>query len=87
VHDAAGEIIDDGVSGVLVDQTDTSSLADCVVDLLRDDARRAEMGAEGHRRLQREFSYAQFSRRLLTQIEGTLGDPMREVVSTSGMAH
>jgi phosphatidylinositol alpha-1,6-mannosyltransferase len=87
VHDAAGEIIEDGVSGVLVDQTDTASLSDAVVELLQDDALRAAMGEEGHRRLEREFSYAQFSRRLLAQIEGTLGDPMREAVSASGMAH
>jgi hypothetical protein len=41
------------------------------------------MGAEGQRRLQREFSYEQFSRRLLAQVESTLGDPVREVAGTA----
>jgi phosphatidylinositol alpha-1,6-mannosyltransferase len=78
-HDAAGEIIDDGVTGFLVDQTDTEGLADRIVQLLDDEALRRTMGAEGQRRLEREFSYEQFSRRLLTQIEATIGDPMREM--------
>jgi len=84
IHDAAGEIIDDGVSGVLVDQTDTASLSECIVQLLEDEGLRQAMGAAGQRRLQREFSYAAFSRRLLSHIEQTIGDPVREVASVSG---
>ncbi len=79
MHDAAGEIIEDGVSGFLVDQTDIESLAHQIVYLLEDENLRRAMGAEGRRRLQREFSYAQFSRRLLAHIETTIGDPIHEV--------
>jgi phosphatidylinositol alpha-1,6-mannosyltransferase len=84
MHDAAGEIIDDGVSGLLVDQTDTSSLADAIVHLLQDDGLRRAMGEAGRRRLEREFSYEQFSRRLLSHIEQTLGDPVRDVAPLAG---
>jgi phosphatidylinositol alpha-1,6-mannosyltransferase len=83
VHDAAGEIIDDGVTGMLVDQTDTGMLSESIVHLLQDEGLRRTMGAEGQRRLQREFSYEQFSRRLLAQVESTLGDPVREVAGTA----
>jgi phosphatidylinositol alpha-1,6-mannosyltransferase len=87
IHDAAGEIIDDGMTGVLVDQTDTRELSDSIVQLLQDEGMRRRMGAEGQRRLEREFSYEQFSRRLLQQIEETLGDPARSLASLSGAAH
>ena len=78
-QDAAGEIIDDGVTGFLVDQADTADIADRIVMLLENEDLRRTMGDEGRRRLEREFSYEQFSRRLLTQIDATLGDPVREV--------
>jgi phosphatidylinositol alpha-1,6-mannosyltransferase len=64
VHDAAGEVIDDGVTGYLIDQSDTQALADRVSCLLGNDARRREMGKAGRRRLSERFTADRFARRL-----------------------
>lgn len=83
IHDAAGEIIEDGVTGLLVDQTDQAHLTDRLLQLLTNDVRRVEMGARGYQRLQREFSYAQFSRRLLALIDTSLDHAAAETASES----
>ena len=72
IHDAAGEIIRDGETGFLVEQSDTSAIAARLLALLRDDNRRVEMGQSGHRRWREHFSYEQFARRMLDLIESTL---------------
>lgn len=53
--DGAPEVIRDGVSGYLVPAGDTAALARRTIELLRDPARREEMGAAG-----REFARAHF---------------------------
>lgn len=69
VHDAAGEIIDDGVTGHLVDQSDPRELGAALLGLLANDERRAQMGAAGLRRFQRDFSYEAFSARIVGLLE------------------
>jgi phosphatidylinositol alpha-1,6-mannosyltransferase len=64
VHDAASEVISDGVTGFLVDQENVSELAGRLRLLLTDRARRMEMGRRGRERWEREFTYDQFRRRL-----------------------
>lgn len=70
VHDAASEIIEDGVSGFLIDQSNTAALADRLALLLADSARRAEMGRRGRERFEREFTYEHFRRRFVRVIGG-----------------
>jgi len=60
IHDAAREVIEDGVTGFLVNQTDAGALKDRLVRLLTDTEARTEMGARGHRRLEQRFSYDAF---------------------------
>jgi phosphatidylinositol alpha-1,6-mannosyltransferase len=72
VHDAAGEVIDDGVTGYLIDQSDTQALADRVSGLLGDDARRREMGEAGRRRLSERFTADRFARRLGDLVDAAL---------------
>ena len=72
IHDAAREVIDDGVTGFLVDQADPSALADRISDLLGADARRREMGQAGRRRLEARFTIDRFAARLGELIEGVL---------------
>ena len=47
------EIIEDGVSGLLVPARDSDAMARAVIDLLRDPARRARIGLEAARRAER----------------------------------
>jgi len=53
------DAIDDGRSGVLVEAEDHDSMADAVIALLQDDARRRSMGNIARRRAQTAFSWAQ----------------------------
>jgi phosphatidylinositol alpha-1,6-mannosyltransferase len=70
VHDAAGEVIEDGVTGFLVDQADRPALADRLVRLLSDEGRRRAMGAAGRRRVQERFTPERFATRLGDLIDG-----------------
>ena len=64
IHDAAGEVIVDGQTGCLVDQSDIAGLAQTVAALLSDSALRRRMGNAGLVRLQSEFSFERFRRRI-----------------------
>jgi glycosyltransferase involved in cell wall biosynthesis len=62
-QDAARELIREGVDGLCV-APEPSAVAAAVRGLLADPERRARMGAEGRRRLEREFTHEQFRRAL-----------------------
>lgn len=68
VEDAASEVIVDGETGYLVRQADREALTDRLVRLLTDAELRRQMGEAGHRRLHERFTYAAFSRRVLSLI-------------------
>jgi glycosyltransferase involved in cell wall biosynthesis len=55
------EMIEDGVSGVLVPSDDAAALAAAVIGLLRDPARRARLGAAARERLATRFSRESFA--------------------------
>ncbi len=67
-HDAASEVIEDGVTGFLVDQADTRALASRIIQVLGDEDLRRRMGEAGFRRYRDEFTYESFSRRLLGHV-------------------
>jgi glycosyltransferase involved in cell wall biosynthesis len=53
---ALPEIVTDGVDGLLVPARDTTALADAMITLLRDPARRVAMGTRGRERVVADFS-------------------------------
>jgi phosphatidylinositol alpha-1,6-mannosyltransferase len=63
-QDAAGEVIQDGVTGILVDQSDVDATAAAIVSLLRDPDRCRSMGMAGQARVRKEFSLPAFRSRL-----------------------
>ena len=69
IHDAASEIIVDGVTGQLVDQRDIAGLSGAIASLLLDDARRRAMGRAGHARATTEFTFDRFCARLCDLID------------------
>lgn len=73
VHDAAREVIVDGVTGFLVDQADPGPLEDRLVGLLTDEAQRAALGHAGHRRLQSHFGFERFAERLTAALDPVIG--------------
>ena len=60
------EVIEDGVTGLLVPPHDPPALAAAIVRLLKDPARRAGMGEAGLARVKTKFSVEKM-------VEGTLG--------------
>ena len=64
VHDAAGEVIVDGETGRLVDQSDVRKLAETIAALLLDDDGRRRMGEAGNSRVRSEFTFPQFKSRV-----------------------
>lgn len=72
IHDAAREVIVDGETGFLVNQDNPHELASKIVLLLNDPGLRKRLGCNGFERLQRNFSFQRFERRmseLLSQLE------------------
>jgi glycosyltransferase involved in cell wall biosynthesis len=57
--DAGGlpEVVEDGVTGLIVPRGDSNALADAMGSLLADPARRAEMGRAGRERALRLFDW------------------------------
>ncbi|MBD0327202.1 MAG: glycosyltransferase family 4 protein [Pyrinomonadaceae bacterium] len=67
--DAAAEIVEDGITGLLIRQTEVARLAQGIAGLLANPARRREMGEAGYARWQNHFKFENFERRLLTILE------------------
>jgi len=70
VHDAARDVIVDGRTGRLVDQDNLDVMADTIASLLIDHDRRRLMGEEGYRRLQEQFTFESFARRVGALLNG-----------------
>jgi phosphatidylinositol alpha-1,6-mannosyltransferase len=74
IHDAAGNVIEDGVTGCLLDQGDRAAITGCLVALLQDGPRRVAMGERGHERATTVFGYARFRDRLLSLMSASFGE-------------
>jgi phosphatidylinositol alpha-1,6-mannosyltransferase len=71
--DAAGDVIVDGETGLLVDRDDPRAIGDALVALLMDEPRRRAMGVAGRRRYCAEFTADHFADRLRVIVNSSLG--------------
>lgn len=62
--DAGREVIEDGVTGLLVPTEDRDAIARAVIDLLGDSERRKRMGEAGRARFEEHFRFEKFVERL-----------------------
>lgn len=67
---AIPEVVEEGLTGFLVEPGDTRGLADAMVSLLQDNVLHAKMGLAGRERLEQEFSFDSFRARLETVLCG-----------------
>jgi phosphatidylinositol alpha-1,6-mannosyltransferase len=84
VHDAAREVVVDGVTGYLVSREDTAGLSARLVSLLDDEPKRRAMGEAGRRRVSEQFTFDAFRHRLEERLAGAWPvnrDRARSVVS------
>ena len=59
-HGGTPDVIEDGVSGLLVPHGDVAMLSAALVSLLADPARASEMGARGRQRVQTDYTFERF---------------------------
>jgi glycosyltransferase involved in cell wall biosynthesis len=71
-HGGIPDVIEDGVTGLLVPHGDIARLARALESLLVDPARAIEMGARGRERVQTTYTFAQFQSRLIQVMEDVL---------------
>jgi phosphatidylinositol alpha-1,6-mannosyltransferase len=64
IHDAAGEVVEHGKTGFLVDQSKPEELGAVLIQLLANPPLREQMGDAGLRRLKVLFTFDQFQTRL-----------------------
>jgi glycosyltransferase involved in cell wall biosynthesis len=64
------EVVDDGVTGLLIPPRDHQAMADAIISLLGDPARRTRMGAAGRARVVSEFSVEALVQGTLRVYEG-----------------
>lgn len=69
VHDAAGEVIEHGTTGLLVDLNDPDALGRALVSLLGDPALCRRMGQSGLDRVTRQFTFDRFSRTIVSLLD------------------
>jgi phosphatidylinositol alpha-1,6-mannosyltransferase len=67
--DAAADVIVDGQTGILVNQSDPDQLAVAIVVLLSDPGMRAAYGVAGRRRFEDEFTFERYCDRLRATLE------------------
>lgn len=80
---AAEEIIEDGVSGLIVDPRDPRAVRAALVRLLTDDAAREAMGRAAARRVADHFQAAHFGDRLLDLLDLPRAAPLRQPSSAA----
>lgn len=81
VHDAAAEVIENGVTGHLVAQDDIAGMAETIAALLLNEPKRRMMGAAGHARATSTFGFDRFQSRLRTLLAAADRQPVDRGVS------
>jgi glycosyltransferase involved in cell wall biosynthesis len=71
-HGGVPDIVEDGVTGLLVQHGDVDALALALESLLTDPARAGAMGARGKERVGRKFSFARFEEQLTENLNRVL---------------
>jgi glycosyltransferase involved in cell wall biosynthesis len=90
---AIPEVVEHGVSGILVRPEAPNELAEAIVKLLKNPGQRAKLGAEGRRRVEAEFSVQRMCSRVTALYEEMIihrrsrcRDAVRPVMTSNGSA-
>jgi phosphatidyl-myo-inositol dimannoside synthase len=74
-HGGIPDIVEDGVTGLLVPHGDAERLAQGLESLLDNPNRAKEMGARGRERVQKDYMFEQFQGRLMRILDAVLQNP------------
>jgi glycosyltransferase involved in cell wall biosynthesis len=72
------DVVEEGVTGLLVPPRDSDALADAIVEMLQDKAKRVEMGENGYKKLNAELGWDNIARRTLRVYEELVEGRKRE---------
>jgi phosphatidyl-myo-inositol dimannoside synthase len=81
-RDAAGEVVLDGETGLLVEPGNVSQIQEALSRLLLDPEWAEELGANGRRRLEEHFTYEEFATRLWKELEPFAPAPLQRACAT-----
>lgn len=73
-HSGIPELVEDGVSGYLVPEQDSQSLANKLIELLKNPDKRVAFGREGRKKVEKEFHLDNLNDRLVLLYEQMLSD-------------
>ena len=79
VEGAIADIIDDGRTGFLCEKKNPEDLANKIEILLNDEALRKQMGVEGRKKYEREYTLERFEQRFVQCLKSVLSDVERDV--------
>lgn len=85
-HDAAGEVIEDGVTGVLVDTTVPGALAERISALLINDQARRTMGERGRAQVRDRYGFRAFAARFHALTDRAFPSDQRESLTAERSA-
>ena len=71
---AIPDIVDDGKTGLIVKEKDPQDLADKMEILLNDERLRTQMGADGRRKYEKEFTLGRFEQRFVSCLKSILSE-------------
>jgi glycosyltransferase involved in cell wall biosynthesis len=71
-HGGIPDIVEDGVTGLLVPHGDAGRLTQALESILNNPSRARDMGARGRERVQKEYTFGEFQSRLVQIIDGVL---------------
>ena len=75
--DAAGEVVLDQETGLLIDPSDEDAMVAALVRLLKDDDQRQRLGSNGKRRFEENFTEEAFHERISEIISQAIGAGLR----------
>lgn len=81
-HGGSPEVVEDGVTGLLVEREDVPGLAIALVRLLTDERERERMGDAARRRLSERFTYGTFREKLRAYIDASGAPTVPSAVSS-----
>lgn len=71
-HGGIPDIVEDGLTGLLVPHGDAKRLAQAIESLFNNSNRAREMGARGRERVQKEYTFEEFRSRLIPVLDAVL---------------
>lgn len=92
-YGGAPEVVEDGVTGCLVEYGNIRQLTETLIDICFDLDKRQRLGAAGYQRLQKRFTFEHFNRRLkdifMHQLSSQVFEPgdKRQITNTAQSLH